>query len=121
MSAFVIAGLILAQAAPITVEAPRAGEDVGFRELVADRPADAIARIEANRALAADDPAALLNRGAAEMRLGRYDAARDSYRAALASRTSYDLELRDGSWVNSRDAARRAIRLLSRGETLALK
>lgn len=121
MSSFTIASLLLAQAAPITVEAPRAGSDVGYRELVADRPADAIARIDANTALAADDPAALINRGTAEMRLGRYEAAHASFRAALSSRSRYDLELQDGSWVDSRDAARRAIRLLSRGEALALR
>lgn len=121
MSAFMIAGLLLAQAAPITVEAPRAESDVAYRELADGRPGDALARIAANAALPADDPAALLNRGTAELQLGRYEAARASYRAALSSRASYDLELADGSWVNSRVAARRALRLMSRGEVLALK
>ena len=121
MSAILIAGLLFAQTSAITVEASRGQPDVGFHELVADRPADAIVRIAANRTLDADDPAALINRGTAEARLGRFAAAGDSYRAALLSRQRYDLELRDGSWVDSRAAARLAIRMLGNGETLALK
>ena len=121
MSVLVVAGLFLAQVSPITVEGTRGDADIGYRELVTNRPAEAIARIEANRTIGADDPAALLNRGTAHARLGRIDAARDSYRAALSSRDSYDVELDDGSWMDSREAARLAIALLGRGQTLALK
>ena len=121
MSAMLLAGLILAQASTITVEANRDRSDVGFRELVADRSAAAIDRIAANRTLDADDPAALINLGTAQARLGRTDAARDSYRAALASRQRYDLELQDGTWMDSRGAARLAIKMLARGRSIALK
>ena len=121
MSAILIAGLMLAQTSSITVAANRDQFDVGFRELVADRPGDAIDRIGANRTLDADDPAALINLGTAQARLGKMDAARDSYRAALASRQRYDLELQDGSWLDSRDAARLAIKMLAKGHSLALK
>lgn len=117
MPAFAIIGLLLAQAAPITVEAPRNADDVAYHELAESRPADALAALENGT----DDPAALLNRGTAQLRLGQRDAALASYRAALSSRVNYDLELQSGAWVNSRDAARHAIRLLHRGETLALK
>ena len=116
-----IAGLMLAQTAPITVAANRDQFDVGFRELVADRPAAAIKRIAANRELDADDPAGLINRGTAQVRLGRIDAARESYRAALAGHQRYDLELQDGTWLDSRVAARLAIKLLAKGRSLALK
>ena len=121
MSALVIAGLLCAQVSPITVEALRDGADVGFRELVAGRPADAIGRIEANRALDRDDPAALINRGTAEARLGRVGAVKAAYRAALSSRQRYDLELEDGRWLDSRAAARLALRMLGTGQALALK
>lgn len=116
-----IAGLILAQASTITVAANRDRFDVGYRELVADRPADAIQTIAANPALDIDNPAALINRGTALARLGQMEAARDSYRAALASRERFDLELQDGTWLDSRHAARLAIKMLAKGQSLALK
>lgn len=121
MSVMVLAGLLFAQASPITVEAMRPEGDVGFHELATGYPAEAIRRIEANRTIGGDDPAALINRGSAQARLGNMAAARDSYRAALASRQRYDLELGDGRWLDSRDAARLAMRMLGNGRTLALK
>lgn len=118
----IFAGLFLAQAAPaITVEAAPNFDDVGYRELVAQRPTAAIERIRANRQLGRDDPAAQINLGTAKARLGDRDAARDHYVAALASRERYDLELADGRWVDSRVAARLALRMLGEGRTLALK
>jgi hypothetical protein len=118
----VLATLLFAQATPaITVEAPLGGDDVGYRELVAQRPADAIARIDANRMLEVDDPAALINRGTARARLGDQAAAIDHYRAAIVSRQRYDLELADGTWMDSRAAARLAVKMLAKGEALALR
>lgn len=119
----ILAGLLFAQAAQpaITVESTPDRIDVGYRELVAQRPADAIERIEANRSLDADDPAALINLGTAKARLGDRSAAADRYRSALVSRQRYDLELADGTWMDSRAAARLAIRMLARGEALALR
>lgn len=121
MSAILLAGLMFAQSSGITVEATRTLPDVGYRELVAGRPADAITQIDANAELAADDPSALINRGTALARLGNTDAARDSFMAALASRQRYDVELRDGTWLDSRAAARKAVRMLDDGAVLALK
>jgi hypothetical protein len=121
MSAILLAGLIMAQVSPITVEAPRGEQlDVAYSQLAAGKPQAAFERIAANRALAAE-PAALINKGSALAMLGRIDAARASYRAALTSRERYYLELADGSWVDSREAAQRALRLLETGQVLALK
>ena len=119
----ILAGLLFAQAAQpaITVESTPDRIDVGYRELVAQRPADAIERIEANRSLDADDPAALINLGTAKARLGDRSAAADRYRSALVSRQRYDLELADGTWMDSRAAARLAIRMLANGEAPALR
>lgn len=119
----ILASLMFAQAAQpaITVESRSDRLDVGYRELVDRRPADAIERIAANRSLEADDPAALINLGTARARLGDRSAAADHYRSALASRQRYDLELADGTWLDSRAAARLAIRMLARGEALALR
>ena len=119
----ILAGLMFAQAAQpaITVQSTPDRFDVGYRELMAQRPDDAIERIEANRSLDADDPAALINLGTAKARLGDRSAAVDRYRSALVSRQRYDLELADGTWMDSRAAARLAIRMLARGEALALR
>ena len=119
----ILAGLMFAQAAQpaITVESTPDRLEVGYRELVQQRPADAIERINANRSLESDDPAARINLGTAKARLGAKSAAVDDYRAALASRQRYDLELADGTWMDSRAAARLAIRMLDKGETLALR
>ena len=119
----ILASLMFAQAAQpaITVESNPDRLDVGYRELVQQRPADAIERIAANRSLDADDPAALINLGTAKARLGDKSAAVDHYRAAIVSRQRYDLELSDGAWMDSRAAARLAIRMLAKGEALALR
>lgn len=105
----------------VTVEADRDRVDVGYVELSEGRPADAIERILANPTLEADDPAALINLGTANARLGRRGEALGYYRAAMVSRIRYDLELADGTWLDSRRAARVAARLLDRGQLLALR
>jgi len=121
MSAILMAGLFLAQSATITVEANRPAAEIGYRELSAGDPAQAERRIREQRGDMADDPAALINLGSAQARLGDRKAARNSYVAALSSRQRYDLELSDGSWLDSRAAARLAVRMLDKGTTLALR
>jgi tetratricopeptide (TPR) repeat protein len=120
--------LFLAAASAAAVEPPAmivegdpAKVDVAFVQLMQGRNEEAIARIRANRALEADDPAALINLGTAHARLGQRDRAMDYYRAAIASRTPLDLELADGTWLDSRRAARMAVTALNRGGTLALR
>ena len=119
----ILAGLMFAQAAQpaITVESKPDRIDVGYRELITQRPAEAIKRIAANRSLDADDPAALINLGTAKARLGDSSAAADQYRSALVSRQRYDLELANGTWMDSRAAARLALKMLAKGEALALR
>lgn len=121
MSLLIASTFLMSPAATITVEAPRPDTEIGYSELAAGNPSEALQRIAANKGLDADDPAALINRGTAQARLGNTAAARASYRAALSSRQRYSLELRDGSWLDSRDAARLAMRMLSNGRTIALK
>lgn len=114
------AAALLAQGAP----AADAGQDrveVAYAELAAGRTADALARLRANPALVTDEPAALINLGAAQARMGKMNRARESYRAAIASRTRYDVELADGRWMDSRAAARLAMQRLEKGQVLALK
>lgn len=132
----IMAGLLLAQAsAPIaTVQArsepstvasrahPRGYVDVGFRELSRGQPAEAIAKIRDNHlAIEVGDPAALINLGSAHARLGQRHKAAGYYKAAIVSETRYDLQLADGTWKDSRRAARLALTALDHGEVLALR
>lgn len=88
--------------------------DVGYQELEAGQPGEAIAKIEANAKLESDDPAALINLGNAYARLGQTDKAFQYYRAAADSQERYELELSDGRWMDSRRAAQLALTALKR-------
>lgn len=123
MAASLLIGLLLAQASPavLTVEGTRDSANVGYSELMNRDPLGAIARIEAGDDLRRNDPAALINLGSANAQLGRLDAARQHYIAAIKSNDPYDLELADGRWMDSRRAARLAIRMLDGGAVLALR
>lgn len=118
-----IASAFLAQSLPtaITVTAGTDRIDVAAEELVSGHPKAAIEKIRANRALGRDDPAALINLGAAYARIGDGRAANNCYRDALISSVQYDLELIDGRWMDSRGAARLAMRALGQGRVLALR
>ncbi len=54
-------------------------------------------------------------------RLGQAAKAQASSRAAISSDSRYDLELADGSWMDSRRAARLALRQLDSGQVLSLR
>lgn len=108
MALSILASLVLATG-------PAAAADVAFVELAAGQNDAAIQRIEANDALAASDPARLINLGVAHAREGRTDQARDLFRAAVRARTSVELETAAGTWVDSRDLARAALAMLDAG------
>lgn len=118
-----LAGLLMAQAAQpaITVESSRDDYGVGYRELMAGDATGAVERIRSNRAIDADDPAAQINLGTAQARLGNSAAARAHFVTALSSRDRYDLELADGRWMDSRATARLALAMLAEHRVLALK
>lgn len=109
------AGVLLAQAAPLAlVQNEPARVDVAYEDMSQGRNEAAISHILANRALA-EDPAALINLGTASARMGDAAKARDYYNAAATSRTVVYLELADGSWMDSRRAARAAMDGLAKG------
>ena len=122
-----LAGALMAQAAGVTVTADSRSQqsrdrvEVGYQELAQGRTQEAIARIRATLRTAVSDPAALINLGTAFARLGHADKAEASYLSAIASEERYDLELADGSWMDSRRAARLALRRLDSGQVLALR
>lgn len=90
--------------------------DVASDELIAQRNEAAIMRIEANDRLDRDDPARLINLGIAHAREGRVREARRMFREVAGSDTALRLELAGGEWIDSRDLARRALRMLDHGE-----
>ncbi|MCJ2185573.1 tetratricopeptide repeat protein [Novosphingobium beihaiensis] len=116
LTALMTAALLGQSAFSLAVEAPAASkvQDVAYEELASGRSDAALRKLEASSAVRAGDPAALINLGAAYAAAGRTDKAIVSYRAAMASSDRYELELADGSWMDSRLAARTALnRLLS--------
>lgn len=119
----ILAALLAAQSAAPAVQADARTDqvDVGYSELAAGQPQAAIERIQANRAVDANDPAALINLGAAHARMGSIADARAFLAAAIASPDRYDLQLADGRWMDSRRAARLAMSQLQEGRTLAVR
>ncbi|MEJ2407862.1 MAG: hypothetical protein P8Y58_02560 [Novosphingobium sp.] len=111
-----IAALMGQSAFSHAVDVPAASKtrDVAYEELASGRAEAALHKLEASDAVRERDPAALINLGAAYVAAGRTGDAIVTYRAAIASPDRYDLELGDGSWMDSRLVARTALsRLLS--------
>ncbi|RIV88176.1 hypothetical protein D2V17_08130 [Aurantiacibacter xanthus] len=86
--------------------------DAAYEELTQGETDAAIARLEANLAQNPEDPALLINLGSAWAVRGDKDKAAGYYRAAARSDVRYQLELADGEWIDSRAAARLALRTL---------
>ncbi|WP_338468315.1 tetratricopeptide repeat protein [Novosphingobium sp. ZN18A2] len=118
-----LASVLFAQStAGFTVPAPPPEKvDVGYVQLVAGQPGKAIDHIRATGALEQRDPAALINLGTAYAMLGHKAEAKDAYQKAKFSSNRYDLELANGDWIDSRDAAILAEKSLEKGEYLALR
>jgi len=93
--------------------------DVAYEDIAAGRADQAIRTIEARLEADPRDPALLINLGAAYARKGDTARAAKAFQAAIDSNTRYDLELADGTWVDSRQAARRALEALQRSAQLA--
>jgi cytochrome c-type biogenesis protein CcmH/NrfG len=93
--------------------------EVAYEEIAAGRTAEAIAELEAQLGADPDDPATLINLGAAYALQGDAKRAAAAFRAAIDSDTRYELELADGTWADSRHAAQRALRTLQQDAQLA--
>lgn len=126
MSLFLAAALLTQSAVmvtpPLTVPAPALPSgDVGFNEIMANRPLAAIKRIEASELARKGDPLAMINLGTAYKMVGRKDEAARLYRTALRSDDRYDVQLANGRWIDSRRAATLAMSRLGTDEVLALR
>ena len=94
--------------------------EAGYAELSAGQAEAAIARIMSSRQAGAEvaNPAALINLAVAHARLGRQDEARRLLEAS-ARAERFDLQLADGSWMDSRRASRIAMNRLAGSRVLA--
>lgn len=106
-----LAATLFAQAGSMAVvdEPMLEQRPVAYEALAAGEARSAITTLEALRTENPDDPALLINLGSAYVAIGDLERAEESYRAAAASDIRYQLELADGSWVDSRRAARTAL------------
>ena len=95
--------------------------DVAYEALAEGRTADAIAQLSDSRAAETDDPATLINLGAAYAREGRTSEARAMFVAAMKSDIRYELELADGRWIDSRKAAKLALERLDARTGIAMR
>lgn len=103
---------LLAQA-PIVVTGD---SGVGYEALMEGEAATAIAEIEDNQTLKADDPARLINLGVAYALIGQTANARDAFETAMRAEERVNLETSDGEWKDSRHLARTALKKLESGE-----
>lgn len=103
-------------AAPAAGLAVAAESDLAAATLATGRGDEAIVTLQ--RASAADphDPAVMINLGIAYAHRGDDAKARAAFEAALTCHEVVDLDTADGSTTDSRRLARRAIRMLERGE-----
>ena len=90
--------------------------ELAAQTLAAGRSSDALATLE--KAVAADphDPAVLINLGIAYAHAGDEMRARAAFQTALTCQEAFELVTADGTTMDSRKLARKAIRMLERGE-----
>lgn len=90
--------------------------ELAVRPLAAGRAEQALATLQKASAANPDDPAVLINLGIAYAQAGDEAKARGAFEAALASDDVVELDTADGETTDSRRLARKAIRMLDRGE-----
>ncbi|GAA0866414.1 hypothetical protein GCM10009115_29080 [Sphingopyxis soli] len=90
---------------------------VAYEELKAGQNALAVDKLT-HSDIDARDPSRLINLGTAYARLGKTADAQTAYKAAITSDIRYDVELANGSYMDSRWAARTALANLNQGKPL---
>jgi cytochrome c-type biogenesis protein CcmH/NrfG len=121
ITAIAAALLFSSQAVAAPTPAPAIEQkDVAFDALSEGRTDQAISKLQEQLVAEPADPATLINLGSAYAQRGDRERAAQAYRAAAASDTRYNVELADGTWVDSRHAARAALLRLDRAQTALL-
>lgn len=119
-----IASALVGQAALIPAAEPVAAgplSEVAYSELASGQSEAALRKLKASGAKQSVDPAVLINLGAAYAATGQSAKAINAYRAAIACRERYDLQLSDGTWMDSRLAARTALKRLMNTHAQAMR
>jgi len=121
ITTFAAALLFSSQAVAAPAPAPAIEQkDVAFDALSEGRTDQAISKLQEQLVAEPADPATLINLGSAYAQRGDRARAAQAYRAAIDSGTRYNVELADGSWADSRQAARIALLRLERAQTALL-
>ena len=113
------AALLLASAqAPQQAPVPATTQSAALEadKLAEGQSFKAIAALEKRVEAAPEDPALLINLGIAHAQAGDANMARAMFERALVSPDHGELEIADGSVVDSRRLARKAMRMLDRNE-----
>jgi len=90
--------------------------DLAARPLAAGRGGEVIAALEQASRTNPHDAAVLINLGIAYAQQGDDTKARAAFEAALACHEVVELDIADGTATDSRRLARRALKMLERGE-----
>lgn len=85
---------------------------LGFEALMTNQNQLALEQLQRDRSVPQNDPAKLINIGRAYERLGDYNRAEEAFLAALHCKDEMDLVLADGREMNSRKAAKLALKEL---------
>lgn len=96
------------------------GGELAAQNLAAGRGDEALVTLQRASAANPHDPAVLINLGIAYAHSGDDAKARAAFKAALSCHEVVELDTADGSATDSRRLARRAIRMLERGEFRAV-
>lgn len=119
MSVTVLAFALIA-AAPLPpaleIQAALSDTELAALPLAAGRGDQAIAMLEKASAADPHDAAVLINLGIAHAQMGDEAKARTAFEAALACHDVIELDTADGTATDSRRLARKAIKMLDRGE-----
>lgn len=119
-----LAALFFAQSSMVSIPGPDPQiyeiREVAYDALASGDSKAAIATLEARLPANPGDPALLINLGTAYLMSGKPERAAAAYRAAADSSERYSLELADGTWIDSRRVALRALRAVE-SRSLALR
>jgi tetratricopeptide (TPR) repeat protein len=111
-----VVALLLTVAAPAFAEPQyELGYDrgsLGYEALIAKNNRLALDQLARDRSVPNNNPAKLINIGRAYARLGDFTRAEEAFTAALNCKDEMDLVLADGREMNSRKAARLALKQL---------
>jgi tetratricopeptide (TPR) repeat protein len=121
VTVFAFAAALIAVPAPVAppfepIAALAQHNELAAQPLAAGREAEAMAVLEKASAADPHDAAVLINLGIAYAQAGDDTKARSAFEAALACHEVVELDTADGTSTDSRRLARKAIKMLERGE-----